>query len=150
TAYSKTQEGNGWHTAPDDGYLYTHLAYHLLAGGRKEELCTLLTASSAWLEAKFLALNGDISYAADVNLAMTAYEGAVTATELLQLAQLVVARQVVQQRVRIYTDIDLETLVFLRRDEEAVSYARLRPDLRAKATGLMIIHHTQWQSGYAE
>src|SRR5215813_9242892 len=38
TAYSKTQEGNGWHTAPDDGYLYTHLAYHLLAGGRKEEL----------------------------------------------------------------------------------------------------------------
>ena len=41
------QRGEGWHTAPDDGYLYTHLAYHLLAAGRKDELCTLLTASPA-------------------------------------------------------------------------------------------------------
>lgn len=28
-AYRATQEGNSWHTAPDDGYLYNHLAYHL-------------------------------------------------------------------------------------------------------------------------
>ena len=28
-AYRQTQTGKGWHTAPDDGYLYGHLAYHL-------------------------------------------------------------------------------------------------------------------------
>ena len=29
--YRRTQVGAGWHTAPDDGYLYGHLAYHLHA-----------------------------------------------------------------------------------------------------------------------
>ena len=28
-AYRRTRHGDGWHTAPDDGYLYDHLAYHL-------------------------------------------------------------------------------------------------------------------------
>ena len=28
-AYRRTRQGDGWHTAPDDGYLYDHLAYHL-------------------------------------------------------------------------------------------------------------------------
>ena len=56
-AYTKTKQGDGWHTAPDDGYLYTHLAYHLLALDRKEELCSLLTASPAWMEAKFKGLH---------------------------------------------------------------------------------------------
>jgi len=29
--YRATQTGDGWHTAPDDGYLYGHLVYHLAA-----------------------------------------------------------------------------------------------------------------------
>src|SRR5262249_39196374 len=102
------------------------------------------------MEAKFHVLSSDISYAADVDLAMTAYKGAKTPTELLQLAQLVAARQVIQQRVRVYTDTDLETLVWLGRDAEAVSHARLRSDLPAKATGLRIIHDAQWKRGHAE
>ena len=28
-AYRQTRQGDGWHTAPDDGYLYDHLTYHL-------------------------------------------------------------------------------------------------------------------------
>jgi hypothetical protein len=28
-AYRQTRLGDGWHTAPDDGYLYDHLVYHL-------------------------------------------------------------------------------------------------------------------------
>jgi hypothetical protein len=35
-AYIKTKRGDdGWHTAPDDDYLYTHLTYHLLALDKK-------------------------------------------------------------------------------------------------------------------
>ena len=135
-AYAKTKTGEDWHTAPDDGYLYTHLAYHLLAAGRKDELCTLLTGSPSWMEAKFFVLGSDMSYAADVDLTMTAFEGAADSKGLLQLAQLVAARQVVQQRVSLYTDTDLETLVWLGRDAEAVSHARLRRDLRAKCSRL--------------
>jgi hypothetical protein len=39
--YRKTQTGTGWHTAPDDGYLYDHLAYHLKEAGLADELATL-------------------------------------------------------------------------------------------------------------
>jgi hypothetical protein len=82
------------------------------------------------MEVKFRVLGGDMSYAADVDASITACEGGATATELVQLAQLMAARQVVQQRVRLYTDMDLATLVRLGRDAEAVSHARLRNDLR--------------------
>jgi len=110
----------------------------------------LLTAFPSWMEVKFRVLGGDMSYAADVDVVMIAYEGAETATELLQLAQLVAVRQVVQQRVRMYTDTDLATLVRLERDAEALSHARLRTDLREKFTGLMMIHTVQWERGRSE
>jgi hypothetical protein len=149
-AYAHTRRGNGWHTAPDDGYLYTHLAYHLVAAGRKDELCTLLTASPAWMEAKYQALSGDMSYAADVDVALTAWEGAATTPALVQLAQLSAVRHVVQQRVSVYTNTDLETLVWLGRDAEALSHARLRPDPREKSLGLLRIHAVQRAQNRAE
>ena len=51
-----TQQGQGWATAPDDGYLYDHLAYHLdavadhdpVAG---EELRSLF-ADQAWMNVR--------------------------------------------------------------------------------------------------
>jgi hypothetical protein len=149
-AYARTKRGEGWHTAPDDGYLYTHLAYHLLALDRKEELCALLTASPEWMEAKFTALSGDMSYAADLDLAIAAFEGLQAATELLLLAQLEAARQAVNQRVSIYTDTDLVTLVLLGRDSEALGHARLKPDPRERFRGLMIINDAQWGQDRAE
>jgi len=42
---------DGWHTGPNDGYFYQHLAYHLLHSGRKEELKRLLL-DYRWLEAR--------------------------------------------------------------------------------------------------
>jgi len=42
---------DGWHTGPDDGYFFQHLAYHLLHSGRKEELKNLLL-DYRWLEAR--------------------------------------------------------------------------------------------------
>ena len=49
-AYRK--EGlDGWHTGPDDGYFFSHLAYHLLHSGRKEELKMLLL-DYRWLQAR--------------------------------------------------------------------------------------------------
>lgn len=43
--------GDGWHTAPDDGYLHRHLAHHLVAAGRRAELRALLL-DPRWIEAR--------------------------------------------------------------------------------------------------
>ena len=49
-AYSK-QCPHGWASGPNDGYFFTHLRDHLLAGGRVSELPDLLQ-ELRWLEAK--------------------------------------------------------------------------------------------------
>ena len=55
-AYRKTQGGDGWHTAPDDGYLYGHLAYHLekLALSDMEAAAELehMLTDDAWMRAR--------------------------------------------------------------------------------------------------
>jgi hypothetical protein len=58
-AYRATQEGEGWHTAPDDGYLYAHLTYHLNAlvnydATALKELRGLF-ANDAWLKTRLSA-----------------------------------------------------------------------------------------------
>jgi hypothetical protein len=44
-------EGAGWHTVPDDGYLYDHLVYHLEAIGAYEGLRALF-ANQRWMEVR--------------------------------------------------------------------------------------------------
>lgn len=39
--YRATCSGKGWHTAPDDGYLYDHLVYHLEAAQEWDDLHSL-------------------------------------------------------------------------------------------------------------
>ena len=51
-------DGKPWPQIEHDGYLYHHLAYHLRAARRKEELYELLTESPDWMEAKFVACMG--------------------------------------------------------------------------------------------
>jgi hypothetical protein len=50
-AYSTTWLGNGWHSAPDDSYLYDHLAYHLAEAGAWEELKSLF-GDQRWMEVR--------------------------------------------------------------------------------------------------
>jgi hypothetical protein len=55
-AYRQTQRDAGWPSAPDDGYFYDHLVYHLAAiapqePGTLSELLTLF-ASPAWLHTR--------------------------------------------------------------------------------------------------
>ena len=49
--YRRTQAGVGWHTAPDDGYLYDHLAVHLKEAGLVDELNGLF-ADHHWMHAR--------------------------------------------------------------------------------------------------
>ena len=65
----------------------------------------------------------------------------------MRLIQLYAARQVVNARVTVYTDTDLQTLVWLGRFSEALDAARLREEREARYKGLMAIYLALEQRG---
>ncbi|MFM6138551.1 MAG: NB-ARC domain-containing protein [Sphaerospermopsis kisseleviana] len=138
-AYSKDCS-YGWYTGINDGYFFQNLAYHLRESGRKNELYTLLTQSPDWMEAKYIACIGDAAYLADLELAINHFTDPLTADDLLILVQLHTARQLVNQRVSLYNNDDLITLVWLDRESEALNHARLRLDIEEKFYGLITIY----------
>jgi hypothetical protein len=70
-AYRATQSGTSWHTAPDDGYLYDHLAYHLKATKNYPELKVLFD-NHDWLHVRLPQSN--YSYDGYIGDVMTAWE----------------------------------------------------------------------------
>ena len=65
--YRQTQLGVGWHTAPDDGYLYDHLVSHLKEAELIDEL-KVLFADPNWMHVR--VETGDYSkYLADLQVA---------------------------------------------------------------------------------
>ena len=140
----------GWDRGPNDGYFFEHLAYHLREAGRHTEVYDLLTASPDWMNAKFAACIGDASYAADLDQAIADFADPLDADRALVLARLHTARQVVHARVSIYNDTDLKTLVWLGREREALSHARLRSKPEKQFFGLMAIYEAQKQQNRAD
>ncbi|WP_341525211.1 NB-ARC domain-containing protein [Nostoc sp. UHCC 0302] len=132
---------NGWHTGPNDGYFFENLAYHLHKSGRKEELYKLLTKSPDWMKTKYIACTGDAAYIADLELAIEDFNNPLKSNQLLTLIQLYTARQAINNKVTNYNNDDLSTLVWLDREAEALSYARLRADAKDKFDGLVTIYN---------
>jgi tetratricopeptide (TPR) repeat protein/lipopolysaccharide biosynthesis regulator YciM len=125
----------------DEPYLWRHLAYHLRGAGRREELCALLTGTDEWLRRKFEVCAGDTAYAEDLELAMQDFVDPLTSPEALAaLVRLHAARQVVRARVGTYTDEMLRALVWLGREEEALSHARLRDEPQGRFNGLIEVY----------
>ena len=138
---------NDWCSGPRDGYFFERLAYHLLQASRKQELYALLTASPAWMEAKFIACTGDSAYVADLELALQGLVEPLTPAELVTLVQLHTARQIVHKRISRYSDEDLKTLAWLGREAEALSHARLRANAKEKFDGLFAISEVLREKG---
>ena len=55
----------GWHTGPNDGYFFEHLAYHLIESGQPTQLPALL-CDFRWMQAKLMAT--------DINALLADYE----------------------------------------------------------------------------
>ena len=55
----------GWHTGPNDGYFFEHLAYHLVEAGQQAQLPALLF-DFRWMQAKLMAT--------DINALLSDYE----------------------------------------------------------------------------
>jgi DNA polymerase III delta prime subunit len=130
-----------------DNYAYYHLAYHLFESGRKDDLCNLLTKTPDWMEAKFIKCVGDSSYAADLELVLLDFTNPLNSKQTLALVQLYTARLVVHQRVTYYSSQDLKILVWLGREAEALSHARLTPDAVQRFIKLLAIYDTIQSKG---
>jgi len=57
--YRRTRQGNGWHTAYVDNYLYDHLVYHLVSAAELDEAYELFLSPS-WMSVRFI--NSDYLY----------------------------------------------------------------------------------------
>ncbi|MBN8595697.1 MAG: caspase family protein [Anaerolineae bacterium] len=134
-------ENRPWHQVPDDHYLYLRLAYHLQELGRMDELHRLAVGSPEWRNAKFRACEGDAAYADDLLLLLGRYKDRhpPTADEMLRIAELRAAQQVIAARADRYTDLDLRLLVWYGRLGEALSYARMRRSSATRFKGLLAV-----------
>ena len=85
-AYAETQSGEGWHTLPDDGYIYQHLAWHMMNAGHTAELYQLI--SKEWKDAKFALYFNHQSFSQDVDIAIQAADKENNLPELVRLCLL--------------------------------------------------------------
>ena len=72
--YRERARNRLWHTLPDDGYIYAHLAWHLEQSGRSQDLNQLVATGDehqAWAEARHDAEGGYVGYLSDLALAWT-------------------------------------------------------------------------------
>lgn len=130
----------GWGSGPNDGYYLEHLVEHLLKSNRKSEIYELLIGSPDWMQRKFKDCQGDTAYVSDLNLALSTFCGSLTSAQLLLLAQLCTARQAISWRASSYSDTELQVLVQLNRQAEALSHVRLRADAEERFKGLLTIY----------
>ena len=56
----------GWQNGPNDGYFFQHLVYHLIEASYIEDLMTLLTGSTAWMDSKVTIFGSNMSYFLDL------------------------------------------------------------------------------------
>lgn len=83
-------------------------------------------------------------------MAISGFTDPLPAPEALTLVKLHTARQVVNERVSVYADTDLQTLVWLGRGNEALAHARLRHEAKSKFDGLLTINSTLRERGQPE
>jgi len=102
--YEALCNGN-WCSGPNDGYFYQNLVRLLRDAGRNEELYHLLIGSPDWMNIKFTTLFGDYSYVNDLEMAIADLTSPQTPDEIVRLASLWAARNVVNNRVRLLDQV---------------------------------------------
>lgn len=130
----------GWASGPEDGYFYQNLAYHLKRADREDELIDLLTGTPAWMERKFKIYLGASSYMTDLEFALADLKDPLDIVSLHYCVRLHAARHAVNQWASQYVDDDIKVLVWLGRDAEAQSHARLRSRADERFNALLIVY----------
>jgi hypothetical protein len=140
---SYNPENKDWWNINHDGYIYTHLLRHMRAANYPTDaIYKLLVGSPDWMSANYIACQGDGAYLADLQQLAFDLKNPLSPSDIVQIAQLTAARHVVLQRSNKYEDMDLQILVWLEREKEAIEYARMRGDLSERLAGQLSIFHS--------
>ncbi len=145
------QNAQQWHSRISDEYWYyrgnwakcdeyglSNLAMHLALSGQTDRLLTLLDLE--WMRARYERSGYSYEgFLADIDVTQTslAAHDALRPASLTRLASM---RHVVRNLVEDLTDEDVETLVFLGREREALAHVRLRRTISAQCQGMLKMH----------
>ena len=145
--YYRHQCPHGWDTGPDDGVFFQQLTYHLRRAQFFDELYTLLLDSPAWMEVKYRVTGSDKSYREDLDLALSDFTDPLDPKHLLLLVRLWAARSVIQTRIAQFSDLDLRTLVWLNRQQQALDITYLRRSPEQKVKSLLAVYIASCEQG---
>jgi tetratricopeptide (TPR) repeat protein len=127
---------DGWLNCDDYGL--NNMAVHLSSSGRGADLVNLI--GPEWMQVRYerggYTYNG---FRSDIDVAWQAVLTA-PSLNLRSMIHLQTSRFVLQERVNVYDDTDLEILVRLKRTDEALAHTRLRPDSRKQFDGFLTIY----------
>ena len=143
--YYRRRCAGDWPALAHEGYLRRQLATHLAGASLDEELWALI--SRAWwlarTEGDGYTQNG---FLADIE---SAWGGCLDrgAGRLPVLVKLETARRIVGHQVSSYSDTALQALVWLRREREALSHARLRELPYGRFRGLVSVFEALRERG---
>lgn len=138
---------HGWPTGPNDGYFYQNLAYHLHMAGLNDEFYALLTMTPEWMIQKTLKVGGDTSYLDDLQLAMADFAEPVEAPRFLAFVRLRVAQEVAKHRHGSSTDQELQILVLIGREQEALANAGMQERALDRLRGFLVVHSAHREAG---
>lgn len=141
------RKGGDWTAVRPDGYFHEHLAFHLVEAGMNSELYALLIDSPAWWEAK-IAYSGHVAnYVTDIQIALSTFSEPVSVEDLLILVQLYAASEAVHQASARYSDEELQVMVWLGQETQALQRAWLHADPKNRFDAILALQRTFREQG---
>jgi hypothetical protein len=125
--YRKKCPNGKWHEGPDDGYFLLHLPYHLIQAEHPQELADLLTGSPDWEKACMTSRNAQLTtYWNVLDDALAYFARAKSPGNLLTQTALFCIKQVSYICLLSHNEYDIESLVWLGREAEALAAIETR------------------------
>ncbi len=123
-----------------DEYTLRNLGAHLAAATHREKLHQLLVKNAAWYRAKQERLGNTSNFTAELELALTLYNDPLLAQEIIEVVQLYAAREVTNSDQSEHSDLEIQFLTALNKDQDALNIILTRNDPLHQLDGLLTFH----------
>ena len=120
-------------------YSLNHLVEHLIAAARFKQVERLALGNRAWMQAKLERFKNHAGFIQDVERYLATLKRISSQEAIASQVQCYAALQCTAHHEGTYSERDLETLVQLHREAEAVAHVQLRGNLHERVNGLVAI-----------
>ena len=131
-------------------YSLNHLVEHLIAAARFKQVERLALGNRAWMQAKLERFKNHAGFIQDVERYLATLKRISSQEAIASQVQCYAALQCTAHHEGTYSERDLEVLVQLRREAEAVAHAQLRVNLPQRVNGLLTIDRCLRREGRAD